>query len=133
MAVADILGKPVSRDTIAALRRAGLIATGPRSPQPGAPDTYVTTPAFLEFWHCQACATCPIFDRLEEAGSARQGAAAATSCVARSASSMMPKRKRWRRLKRMTNWISGRSKSLAQPLIQPQPERRACRILKNFL
>jgi segregation and condensation protein B len=47
MGVADILGKPVSRDAIAALRSFGLVATGPRSPQPGAPYTYVTTPAFL--------------------------------------------------------------------------------------
>jgi hypothetical protein len=29
---------------------ADLIATGPRSPQPGAPHTYVTTPAFLTLW-----------------------------------------------------------------------------------
>jgi len=35
---------------IAALRGADLIATGPRSPQPGAPHTYVTTPAFLTLW-----------------------------------------------------------------------------------
>jgi segregation and condensation protein B len=43
----DILGRNISRDVIAALRGAGLVATGPRSPQPGAPHTYVTTPAFL--------------------------------------------------------------------------------------
>jgi Segregation and condensation complex subunit ScpB len=39
--VADIHGKPVSRDAIAALRSFGLVAIGPRSPQPGAPYTYV--------------------------------------------------------------------------------------------
>ncbi len=42
-AICDILGKPVSRDILSVLRRAGLIAAGPRSPQPGAPMTYVTT------------------------------------------------------------------------------------------
>lgn len=42
----QFFGAEVSRDTIAALRRAGLIAAGPRSPQPGAPYAYVTTPGF---------------------------------------------------------------------------------------
>jgi segregation and condensation protein B len=38
MGVADILGKPISRDAIAALRSFGLIATGPvRSPAPPTP------------------------------------------------------------------------------------------------
>jgi chromosome segregation and condensation protein ScpB len=45
--LADILGRPISRDIIAALRGAGLIANGPRSPQPGV-HTYVTTQKFLE-------------------------------------------------------------------------------------
>ena len=36
-------GKEVSRDLIASLRSLGVIASGPRSPQPGAPYTYVTT------------------------------------------------------------------------------------------
>ena len=35
--LADILCRNISRDVIAALRGAELIATGPRSPQPGAP------------------------------------------------------------------------------------------------
>ena len=39
--LADILCRTISRDVIAALRGAHLIATGPRSPQPGAPHTYV--------------------------------------------------------------------------------------------
>jgi chromosome segregation and condensation protein ScpB len=37
MGVADVLGRPISHDIIAALRSLGLIATEPRSPQPGAP------------------------------------------------------------------------------------------------
>lgn len=44
----DLAGRPVSRDTLAWLKRQGLIATGPRLPQPGAPATYVTTDRFLE-------------------------------------------------------------------------------------
>jgi segregation and condensation protein B len=68
MGVADILGKPVSRDAIAALRGAGLVATGPRSPQPGAPYTYVTTPAFLELGGLPSLRDLPDLDRLEAAG-----------------------------------------------------------------
>jgi chromosome segregation and condensation protein ScpB len=68
MQVADILGKPISRDAIATLRRFGLIATGPRSPQPGAPYTYVTAPAFLELAGLASLRDLPDLDRLEEAG-----------------------------------------------------------------
>jgi segregation and condensation protein B len=64
----DILGRKISRDVIAALRSAGLIATGPRSPQPGAPHTYVTTPAFLALWGLASLRDLPDLDRLEEAG-----------------------------------------------------------------
>jgi segregation and condensation protein B len=63
----DILGRKISRDVIAALRGANLIATGPRSPQPGAPHTYVTTPAFLGLWGLQSLRDLPDLDRLEEA------------------------------------------------------------------
>ena len=66
--IADILGKRVSRDAIAALRSFGLIATGPRSPQPGAPYTYVTTPAFLELSGLASLRDLPDLDRLEQAG-----------------------------------------------------------------
>lgn len=41
-----MFGKEVSRDIIAALRGSSFIASGPRSPMPGAPYTYVTTPYF---------------------------------------------------------------------------------------
>ena len=68
MGVADILGKPISRDIIAALRSSGLIATGPRSPQPGAPYTYVTTPAFLMLTGLPSLRDLPDLDRLEGAG-----------------------------------------------------------------
>jgi chromosome segregation and condensation protein ScpB len=66
--LADILCRAISRDVIAALRGADLIATGPRSPQPGAPHTYVTTPAFLTLWGLASLGDLPDLDRLEEAG-----------------------------------------------------------------
>jgi segregation and condensation protein B len=64
----DILGRKISRDVIAALRGAGLVATGPRSPQPGAPHTYVTTPAFLTLWGLPSLRDLPDLARLEDAG-----------------------------------------------------------------
>ena len=67
-AICDILGKPVSRDILSVLRRAGLIAAGPRSPQPGAPVTYVTTKAFLDRFGLDSLRDLPDIDRLEEAG-----------------------------------------------------------------
>ena len=45
--LSQFLGREVPRDSIAALRGEGLIAAGPRSPTPGAPYAYVTTPGFL--------------------------------------------------------------------------------------
>jgi segregation and condensation protein B len=66
--VADILCRNISRDVIAALRGAELIATGPRSPQPGAPHTNVTTPAFLILWGLPSLRDLPDLARLEDAG-----------------------------------------------------------------
>jgi chromosome segregation and condensation protein ScpB len=66
--LADILGRIISRDVIAGLRGADLIATGPRSPQPGAPHTYVTTAAFLALWGLPSLRDLPDLDRLEGAG-----------------------------------------------------------------
>jgi segregation and condensation protein B len=63
-----ILGKEVSRDTIASLRAAELIAAGPRSPQPGAPYTYVTTAKFLQRWGFESLRDLPDIEQLENAG-----------------------------------------------------------------
>jgi segregation and condensation protein B len=68
MQIGDVLGKRVSRDLIAALRSAGLVATGPHSPQPGAPYTYVTTNGFLQLGGLESLRDLPDFHRLEEAG-----------------------------------------------------------------
>jgi segregation and condensation protein B len=46
-ALSGTLGRDVSRDVLARLKRTGLIGGGPRAPFPGAPLTYVTTPRFL--------------------------------------------------------------------------------------
>ena len=43
----NLLGREVSRDMLADLRSFDLIATGPKSPRAGAPNTYVTTVEFL--------------------------------------------------------------------------------------
>lgn len=63
-----VLGKTVSRDTIGRLRAADLVAPGPRSPRPGAPYTFVTTPAFLVRWGLQSLRDLPDMERLADAG-----------------------------------------------------------------
>lgn len=61
-------GKEISRDTIASLRSAGLIASGPRSPTPGAPYTYVTTRHFLSAFGMETLQDLPDVEMLEDAG-----------------------------------------------------------------
>lgn len=55
----DIFGKDVSRDLLARLRFQGLIASGPRSPRPGAPHTFVTTETFLTTFDLQTLRDLP--------------------------------------------------------------------------
>jgi chromosome segregation and condensation protein ScpB len=66
--LAGVFGAEVSRDRIARLRGADLIASGPRSPLPGAPATYVTTPAFLAAFGFSSLRDLPDIERLEDAG-----------------------------------------------------------------
>lgn len=66
--LSSFFGKEVSRDTIARLRGLEFIAAGPRSPQPGAPYTYVTTKAFLSHFGLQTLRDLPDMDMLEDAG-----------------------------------------------------------------
>ncbi|MDI6837181.1 MAG: SMC-Scp complex subunit ScpB [Rhizobiaceae bacterium] len=66
--LSKIFGKEVSRDTIAALRSAAFIASGPRSPTPGAPYTYVTTQQFLSAFGMQSLRDLPDIEGLEDAG-----------------------------------------------------------------
>lgn len=64
----QFFGKEVSRDTIGHLRKLGFIAAGPRSPQPGAPYTYVTTKEFLSHFGFDTLRDLPDMEALEDAG-----------------------------------------------------------------
>jgi segregation and condensation protein B len=66
--LSQFLGREVSRDAIAALRGEGLIAAGPRSPTPGAPYAYVTTPGFLSRFGFESLRDLPDIEKLEDAG-----------------------------------------------------------------
>jgi len=66
--VSSFFGKEVSRDLIGHLRGAKLIASGPRSPTPGAPYTYVTTKEFLLEFGLDTLRDLPDFEALEDAG-----------------------------------------------------------------
>jgi hypothetical protein len=50
------------------LRGEGFIAAGPRSPTPGAPYAYVTTPAFLAHFGFESLRDLPDIEKLEDAG-----------------------------------------------------------------
>ena len=74
--LSKIFGKEVSRDTIASLRNAGFLASGPRSPTPGAPYTYVTTKHFLIAFGMETLRDLPDIEALEDAGLLSRTAAA---------------------------------------------------------
>ncbi|WP_457154928.1 SMC-Scp complex subunit ScpB [Mesorhizobium sp. P5_C1] len=66
--LSSFFGKEVSRDLIGVLRAQDLIASGPRSPQPGAPYTYVTTKNFLSQFGLDTLRQLPDFEAVEDAG-----------------------------------------------------------------
>jgi segregation and condensation protein B len=66
--LSQFFGKEVSRDLIGNLRGATFIASGPRSPTPGAPYTYVTTKEFLLAFGLDTLRDLPDFEALEDAG-----------------------------------------------------------------
>ncbi|RVC58387.1 SMC-Scp complex subunit ScpB, partial [Mesorhizobium sp. M2A.F.Ca.ET.046.02.1.1] len=66
--MSSFFGKEVSRDLIGVLRAQELIASGPRSPQPGAPYTNVTTKNFLSQFGLDTLRQLPDFEALEDAG-----------------------------------------------------------------
>lgn len=66
--LSKIFGKEVSRDTIGNLQGAGFIASGQRSPAPGAPYTYVTTQHFLSVFGMETLNDLPNIEMLEDAG-----------------------------------------------------------------
>ena len=63
-----VFGKEMSRDTVTALKRASMIAAGPRSPQPGGPYSYVTTGKFLSVFGLASLRDLPDIEQLEDAG-----------------------------------------------------------------
>ena len=65
-AIARLMGREVSRDLIARLHRQNLIARGPRSPEPGAPYTYVTTPGFLVQFGLETLRDLPDIEALQD-------------------------------------------------------------------
>jgi segregation and condensation protein B len=67
-ALSERFGREISRDLIANLRDRALIAPGPRSPQPGAPFAYVTTPRFLEWYGLETLGDLPDLEALADAG-----------------------------------------------------------------
>lgn len=66
--LSKIFGREVSRDVIASLRSVGFIASGPRSPTPGAPYTYVTSKHFLSAFGMETLRDLPDIEALEDAG-----------------------------------------------------------------
>ncbi len=66
--LSSFFGKEIRRDLIGHLRGAGMIASGPRSPTPGAPYTYVTTKEFLLEFGLATLRDLPDFEALEDAG-----------------------------------------------------------------
>ncbi|WP_050563168.1 SMC-Scp complex subunit ScpB [Sinorhizobium meliloti] len=66
--LSKMFGKEVSRDTIASLHDARFLASGPRSPTPGAPYTYVTTRHFLSVFGLETLRDLPDIERLDDAG-----------------------------------------------------------------
>ncbi|MGL4635967.1 MAG: SMC-Scp complex subunit ScpB [Beijerinckiaceae bacterium] len=63
--MSELVGKEVSRDTVARLKRLGLVGAGPRTAQPGAPLTYVTTPAFLSVYGLATLRDLPEIENVE--------------------------------------------------------------------
>ena len=74
--LSEFLGREVSRDVIGQLRARGFIAAGPRSPQPGAPYTFVTTPAFLSQFGLDTLRDLPDIEAARGGRAAQPGQAA---------------------------------------------------------
>jgi segregation and condensation protein B len=66
--LSKIFGKEISRDLIGSLRNDGFIASGPRSPTPGAPYTFVTTRHFLSTFGFDTLRDLPDMEMLEDSG-----------------------------------------------------------------
>ena len=63
-----LAGHDISRDILGRLKSLGVIAPGPRAPQPGAPIAWVTTARFLEVFALGSLRDLPDLDALEAPG-----------------------------------------------------------------
>jgi chromosome segregation and condensation protein ScpB len=63
-----LAGRDISRDVLGRLKSLGVIAPGPRAPQPGAPIAWVTTARFLEIFALGSLRDLPDPDALDAAG-----------------------------------------------------------------
>lgn len=62
----DMFGKEINRDLLNRLRFKGLISNGPKSPQRGAPHTFVTTAVFLTLFDMQSLRELPELDLAQD-------------------------------------------------------------------
>jgi segregation and condensation protein B len=67
-----LVGHDISRDILGRLKSLGVIAPGPRAPQPGAPISWVTTQRFLEVFALGSLADLPDLDTLEISATPRR-------------------------------------------------------------
>ncbi|MDJ0450877.1 MULTISPECIES: SMC-Scp complex subunit ScpB [Methylocystis] len=63
-----LAGHDISRDVLGRLKNCGVIAPGPRAPEPGAPIAWVTTQRFLEMFALGSLRDLPDLDALGAAG-----------------------------------------------------------------
>ena len=63
-----LVGHDISRDILGRLKSVGVIAPGPRAPEPGAPINWVTTQRFLEVFALGSLRDLPELDALDDAG-----------------------------------------------------------------
>lgn len=63
-----LVGHDISRDILGRLKNLGVIAPGPRAPEPGAPIAWVTTQSFLEIFALGSLRDLPDLDALQDAG-----------------------------------------------------------------
>jgi segregation and condensation protein B len=71
-ALSRLVGHDISRDILGRLKSLGVIAPGPRAPQPGAPIAWVTTARFLEVFALGSLRDLPDLDALGDAGVMRR-------------------------------------------------------------
>jgi segregation and condensation protein B len=71
--ISKLAGREISRDSIASLKRHGLIDGAIRAPQPGAPFAYVTTRKFLEVFGFGSLRDLPDLERLKAEGLLQSG------------------------------------------------------------